>query len=313
MNIVIVHNSVIPARYYGGIERVIWDLGKELASLGHVVTYLVPAGSLCPFAKIQVLNPAMPINIQIPENADLVHYHFNIQHFPEKPYLVTIHGNLPESYKMLPNSGFVSRNHAKRHGAEAFVYNGLDWDEFEKVDKFRKQNYVHFLGKAAWKVKNVKGAIRIAAANNTQIKVMGGTRLNFKMGFRYTLSKWAQFYGMVDNAQKAAILKNSGALVFPVLWDEPFGLAIIESLFFGCPVLATRRGSLPEIVCSEFGFLSDSIKELEDNFEIIYSFDPERCRDYAIEVFNSKRMALNYLVLYEKILNGELINPNLRG
>jgi glycosyltransferase involved in cell wall biosynthesis len=166
------------------------------------------------------------------------------------------------------------------------------------------------LGKAAWRVKNVRSAINIAHQNKTEIKILGGARLNIKMGFRLTTSKWASFYGMVGGNEKLELLKHSKALIFPVLWHEPFGLAIIESLFFGCPVLGTKYGSLPELIHKEIGFLSNNQQELVDEFKNLTSFNPILCHEYVTDIFKSKLMAENYLLLYEKILNGGKINKN---
>lgn len=311
MHIVIAHNSKIPAINYGGIERVIWYLGLELTKMGHKITFLVQEGSTCPFAEVLILNPGISIQKQIPQNTDFVHFHFQPKQKIQVPFLVTVHGNLPANTLFDLNTNFVSKNHALRYGADAFVYNGLDWDDYGKPDFTGKGNYVHFLGKAAWRIKNVRSAISIAHQNKTEIKILGGTRLNFKMGFRFTSSKWATFYGMVGGVQKLDLLNHSKALIFPVLWHEPFGLAITESLFFGCPVLGTKYGSLPELISDEFGFLSNNQFELVREFKNIDSYNPRVCHQYAADIFNSKNMAKNYLLLYEKILNGEKINKDL--
>jgi glycosyltransferase involved in cell wall biosynthesis len=311
MQIVIAHNSKIPAINYGGIERVIWYLGLELTKMGHKITFLVQKGSTCPFAEVLILNPGISIQKQIPQNTDFVHFHFQPEQKIQVPFLVTVHGNLPANTLFDRNTNFVSKNHALRYGADAFVYNGLDWDDYGKPDFTGKGNYVHFLGKAAWRIKNVRSAISIAHQNKTEIKILGGTRLNFKMGFRFTSSRWAAFYGMVGGVQKLDLLNHSKALIFPVLWHEPFGLAITESLFFGCPVLGTKYGSLPELISDEFGFLSNNQFELVREFKNIDSYNPRVCHQYAADIFNSKNMAENYLLLYEKILNGEKINKDL--
>lgn len=308
MKIVIAHNSKIPVFRYGGTERVIWDLGYELVQMGHSVSFLVAKGSQCSFANVLIFNPEISVKHQIPAGTDVVHFHFLPNEKIAIPHIITIHGNLPPEIKFPKNVNFVSQNHAKRYGADAFVYNGLNWNEYGKPDFKTKQNYVHFLGKAAWRIKNVRGAIRIAAKNKTEIKILGGTRINFKMGFRFTTSKWAKFYGMVGGSKKLEILNHSRALIFPVLWHEPFGLAIIESLYFGCPVIGTKFGALPELVTTEVGFLSNSEKELMHGFKQIDSFNRLHCHEYARDLFNSKVMAENYLNLYQKILNGEQIN-----
>jgi len=310
MNIVIIHKSKIPATEYGGIERVIWYLGVELAKMGHKITFLVKAGSECGFADVKILNPSISINKQIPVNTDFVHFHFNPSEMIDLPHLITVHGNLPSETLFFSNTNFVSKNHAVRYGADAFVYNGLDWNDYGKHDFSGKGNYVHFLGKAAWRLKNVRGAINIAHQNKTEIKILGGTRLNFKMGFRFTISKWASFYGMVGGEEKLDLLRHSKALIFPVWWHEPFGLAIIESLYFGCPVMGTKYGSLPELITDEIGFLSNKEQELITAFKSLGAFSSKICHEYAADNFNSKIMAQNYMSLYEKILNGEKINKN---
>ena len=311
MKICIVHNNKIPVTLYGGIERVIWDLGFELAQMGHKITYLVPNGSQCPFAQVKFLNQELPLEQQIPADAELVHLHFQPDAEIQRPHLVTIHGNLPPETTFYPNTSFVSQNHAVRYGAEAFVYNGLRWEKYGGAELEFKERYVHFLGKAAWRVKNVKGAIQIAHANQIPIKILGGRRLNLKMGIRFTTSKWATFYGMVGGGQKLQLLRHSSALIFPVQWHEPFGLAIIESLYFGCPVVGTKYGALPELVPAEVGILSNSQEELIERFHEIYSFDRQRCHDYAVENFSALEMAKNYLELYSRILNGEQINTKI--
>jgi glycosyltransferase involved in cell wall biosynthesis len=308
MNIVIVNNSKIPAIKYGGTERVIWYLGHELVKMGHKVTYLVMNGSYCPFAGVRIFNEQLPVVSQIPGDTDIVNFHCQPSEEIEIPYLVSVHGNLPPETVFFRNTHFLSENHAARYGSGAFIYNGLDWNDYGQPTLEKKSDYVHFLGKAAWKVKNVKGAIEIARRNKTEIKILGGSRINFKMGFRITLSKWATFYGMVGGEEKNELLRRSKALLFPVLWHEPFGLAVIESLYFGCPVLGTNYGALPELVTFETGYLSDSPEELAEVFKNIGSFNGNTCHEYARETFNSAVMAKNYLKLYEQVLNGYTIN-----
>lgn len=311
MNILIAHNSKIPAFKYGGIERVIWYLGEELVKLGHKITYLVPEGSFCEFADVIAIDLNQAIDNQIPEHIDLVHLHFHPDNKIEFPHLITLHGTLPKETEYYINTSFVSANHAKRHGADCFVYNGLNWDDYGTPDLIGNKNYVHFLGKAAWRLKNVKDAIKIAKKNETEIKILGGTRLNIKMGPRLTLTKWAKFYGMVGGDKKNELLKYSKGLVFPVKVHEAFGLAMIESLYFGSPVLGTKFGSLPEIITRDFGFLSNSFHELVEGFKNLDSFNRKICHDYAADNFSSKVMAKNYLKLYERILNSEKINKNV--
>ncbi len=124
---------------------------------------------------------------------------------------------------------------------------------------------------------------------------MGGYRFNVKMGMRFTTTKYASFYGMVGAEKKNEILTRSKGLIFPVFWHEPFGLAIIESLYFGCPVIGTKYGALPELINREFGFLSNSQNELTEAFRNLDNFSRNFCHEYALNKFNSKIMAENYL------------------
>ncbi|RFZ82285.1 glycosyltransferase family 4 protein [Mucilaginibacter terrenus] len=309
MNILLINNTRIPATKYGGTERMVWWLGRELVRLGHKVTYLVGAGSLCSFAKVLTYNPAADINSQIPDDVDVVHFQFQVQGFTKKPYIVTVNDN-PGGHPLDRNSVFVSGNHAARHGATAFVYNGLDSADYPIPDLKGKRNYFHFLAKAAWRVKNVKGAIDVATISKNKLVVLGGTRLNIKMGFRFTPNLNVSFKGMVDDQQKAALMNNSKGLIYPVRWNEPFGIAITESLYFGCPVFGTPYGSLPELVPSDVGFLSNSKHELAEAMKNADSYNRQRCHQYVMDNFNITKMANEYLKLYEAVAHGATINKN---
>ncbi len=134
------------------------------------------------------------------------------------------------------------------------------------------------------------------------LAVLGGHRLNFKRGFRFTFSPRVKFFGMVGGQQKLDLLNKSRGLIFPVIWDEPFGLAIIESLYFGCPIFGSKRGSLPELVQPETGFLSNKLSELAAAAREQH-FDPVACHELAKERFNAHRMASDYLVKYQRIIS----------
>jgi glycosyltransferase involved in cell wall biosynthesis len=307
LKIVIVNKGYIPVLNYGGTERVVWALGKELAKLGHEVIFMVKAGSTCDFAKVLAIDESKSILEQLPKNIDIVHFNFTPQNIEQLtiPHVITIHGNSNFQEKLSKNAIFLSKNHAERHNSTSFVYNGLDWDEYTPPTFKKTYNHFHFLGNAAWRVKNVQGAIDIVTKiPSAKLHVLGGTRLNLKMGFRLTLSPKVRFHGMVGGQTKFDLLNKSSGLIFPVLWHEPFGLAVIESLFYGSPVFSTPYGSLPELINNEFGFLSNNKVELVQAIKNIESYKPTKCHEYAKEVFNSKNMALAYLKKYEEVLNG---------
>lgn len=312
MNILLVLNETkIPALLYGGTQRVMWYLGKELSLMGHRVSFLAKKGSVCPFAKVLAYNPARPVADQVPDEIDIVHFNNGVpENFSKKPYIVTFHGNAI-STPIGRNAVFVSRNHAARFGSESFVYNGLDWSDYGALNTTEQRTYFHFLGNAAWRVKNVRGCISmIRKMPHERLYVLGGYRINLKMGIRITLTPPCKvsFKGMVGGEKKIQYLQHSRGLLFPVLWDEPFGLAITESLYCGSPVFGTCHGSLPELVNSEVGFLSNHQAELIRHIRENYDYSPQLCHEYAGDLFNSKRMAMAYLKKYEQVLNGECLN-----
>ncbi len=224
MNILIVDSGIIPAKKYGGTERVIWYLGKELVRMGHKVTFLVQKGSVCDFTNVLFLDPKKKLSKQIPASTDIVHFNFVPEEPIEKPYIITIHGNGNDFRKFDLNTVFVSKDHASRFGSESFIHNGLDWDDYGKPDLDSKREYFHFLGKAAWRVKNVQGAIDvITSTKREELMVLGGRRLNLKMGFRFTLSPRVHFCGMVGGEEKNTLLRKSKGLILPVRWHEPLG------------------------------------------------------------------------------------------
>lgn len=310
MNIVIVaENSLIPVEKYGGAQRVIWSLGRELPRIGHFVSYLVRRGSACPFAKIIERNPSVPIIAQIPENTDVVHFNSPVpQNFP-LPFIETIHGNFNKN--ITQNAVFVSRNHAERFGCKSYVYNGLDWSEYGDVELDNKRTYYHFLGKAAWRVKNVRGSIQVAKQlDNETLHVLGGQRFNFKMGWRFTFSPNIHFHGMVGGKEKFQLLNGSRGMIFPVIWHEPFGLAVIESLYFGAPIFCTPYGAMPEIVTLETGYMTSSAADMVNAIRNA-DFSPKICHEYARDTFNSRRMAEGYLSKYEIVMNGKMLNSTV--
>lgn len=311
MNILlIIHNSKIPVANYGGIERVVWYLAKELADMGHHVSLLAAAGSTCPFAKVIAYNPNLPFAEQIPEGTDIIHCQNGAdESIADFPHVVTAHCNYMKG-KLDKNTIFVSKNHAERYGSNCYVYNGMDWNDYGTVQLDNARTYYHFLGKAAWRVKNVRGAIStINAMPHERLRVLGGYRFNFKMGLRFTFSPKISFEGMVGGNNKLRLLNGSKGLIFPVLWDEPFGIAITESLYFGAPVFGTPYGSLPELVNEEVGFLTNNQKELIDHLQNHYHYSPKTCHEYAADKFNSRVMAKSYVEKYEQVLNGKTLNP----
>jgi len=314
MHILIIDiTSQLPAILYGGTERVIYDLGKALNNKGHKLTYLVKEGSVINFANVIIYNQQKSINKHIPKDVDIVHFHSFVGFEKvDKPYIFTMHGNGSIIDDFDINTVFLTEDHARRHGADCYVYNGLDWNNYEITNLEENRTYYHFLGKASWSIKNLLDTCKIAIKAKAKLIVMGGkkwTFKNIKNGMFYKLSSSIKYVGMVDNRHKIKIMSKSKGLIFPVLWNEPFGLAIIESLYAGCPVFGPNYGSIPELITEEFGYTSNSISKIAHKMtERKYS--AKTCHEYALNNFSSEVMANGYLECYQKVLNGETLNKS---
>ncbi|MCF8332317.1 MAG: glycosyltransferase [Bacteroidales bacterium] len=298
---IINRNSIIPVFKYGGTQRDIYAQGKELAKLGHKVSYLVKKGSNCPFGEIIAYDPQKTLDEQIPIDTDIVHFHDRPDETIKKPYIVTVHGNGKPGETYDINAVFVSKNHAYRHNSKRYVYNGLDFDLLGKPNLDHPRKHLLFLAKASRKIKNLKGSIEITKKAGKKLAVVGGKKLNIDPQIKY--------YGMLGGEEKNRMIQNSEALLFPVLWHEPLGLAILESLYFGCPVFGTPFGSLPELISSELGFISNSKSELTEAIKNSGSYDPVKCHQFVADNFSARKMTENYLQLFEEVLNGHDLNP----
>ena len=304
MHIALVHHAVIPPKKYGGTERVVFWLAKALISKGHQVTVLAKEGSVIPGATLIPFKENW--ESQIPANVDVVHLWTSPRETPKKPYLVTIEGNGRAGEKFLPNTVFVSAKHASFHGSQNFVYNGIDLETFESSPN--KENYLVFLAKASWKVKNLEGAIQVAQKAKMPLHILGSRDWPFGIHkvFQKALSvlvpgsRMIQYWGMVGDAEKKEVLKKARGLIFPVLWHEPFGIAVIEALASGCPVFATPYGSLPELVTPDVGTLSNSVETLAQSI-LQSKFLPENCIRRVKQEFTMEKMAEKYLKYYQAI------------
>jgi len=303
MRILIVNDTLLPAHLYGGTERVIWWLGKELVRLGHQVTFLAKEGSTCPFGKMLFYNPQVPLNDQIPADIDVIHLNFQPQEQIIKPYLITHHGNFHDRDEFDINTVFVSRNHAERNGSTRFVHNGLDPEEYGEVNLAQNRKYLLFLAYAKRPAKNLKHCSLITRKTGNVLAVVGGK------GTWWRWRPWMDYKGFLGGEEKNAVLRDSKALLFPVRWHEPCAITLLEALYFGLPVFGTTYGCLPEIVTPEAGFLSNSVSALIEAVKDLDRYNPRRIHEYACDKFSAKRMTQDYLKLYEQVLNGQSLNP----
>jgi glycosyltransferase involved in cell wall biosynthesis len=307
MHIALYFHGRLPVRGYGGTQRVVVWLARGLAELGHQVTLLAPAGSSVPEAKLIALEspdmrrPGFDLTRLLPGSMDILHAHAPLVTSPRHPHLFTLHGNLGAARTPPPNTIFLSADHARRHGSTAFVYNGVDPSEFA----FRavKDNYDLFLGRLH-SIKGYRWAIEGARRVGRPLVIAGGWRPTFRRGLR--------FVGSVDGARKAELLANAACLWMPALWDEPFGLTLVEAMMSGTPVLGTRRGALPEVVTGEVGALGDTLEDLVRLRPEVERCEPEVCRAHAEQWFSHLVMAEEYVRVYRHYLANGSLPPGKR-
>jgi glycosyltransferase involved in cell wall biosynthesis len=307
MHVALYFHGRLPVAGYGGTQRVVVWLGRALVQLGHRVTLLAAAGSHIEGVNTVELNaratsrPGLDLTPFLPPALDILHAHAPLSIAPECPHVFTLHGNLRPGRTPGRNTIFLSANHARRHGSRAFVYNGVDPSEF--VFRREKGDYDLFLGRLH-SVKGYRWAMAGAKRTGKRLLVAGGWRLSLRRDLK--------FVGTVSGQTKADLLAGAACLWMPALWDEPFGLTLVEAMMSGTPVLGTRRGALPEIVSAEVGELGDTLEELVARRGAIDRLDPYACRGRAERWFTHTRMAEEYVRMYQHYLaSGRLPDGHL--
>jgi glycosyltransferase involved in cell wall biosynthesis len=303
----------IPPRFYGGVERIIYWLGKALIELGHQVTLIANPQSEIPGAELRAIsadekNPAwMKL---IPDSTDIVQLFNEFAPDINKPFLIRFGGNPRPDAQFHPNTVFLSQRHAELHGSRHFVHNGLDPNEYSFSEK--REDYAIFLAKARWPAKNLAGAIQVARRAGIELRVLGSRNWPFDLQKFLPPIRGVRYYGMLGGREKFELLARARCLIFPVRWHEPFGNAVIEALASGCYVAATPYGSLPEIVTSETGLLSAKADELAEAVKNPGRFNPQKCRERVLSGgFTHLDMAKKFLKFYERILaHGSLLEKS---
>jgi glycosyltransferase involved in cell wall biosynthesis len=298
MRVTLLHHTRLPVRGYGGTERVVVSLARGLAELGHEVALVAPEGSRVPEARV-VPVPGRLIGRRgfdpaafLPPGTDIVHAFFPLSAALPIPWVWTLEGTTRPGIVRPPNTIYVSSDHARRHQSESFVYNGLD--PAELAFRAGKDDYDLFLGRLH-RSKGYHWAIEGAARSRRRLVVAGG--------WRPTLSRRVRFVGEVDGKRKADLLAGARLLWMPAQWDEPFGLTLIEALWSGTPVLATRRGALPEVLSPEVAAFGDTLDELVAAIPEAEARHPEACRARAERYFSHREMADGYLRFYRAFLS----------
>ena len=327
----------VPPRLYGGTERVVSYLTEELVRLGHDVT-LFASGDSQTSARLVACAPhalrldprvrdALPHHLLMLERVrkqahefDVLHFHVEHIHLPIfRPFarkcVTTLHGrldlpDLPPLYREFRDMALVSISDAQRAplpGATfmATVYHGLP----EPVCPFNpapRGDYLAFIGRVSPE-KGLERAIEIAKLAGMRLRIaakVDGTEEQF---FRTRIAPLLrhpliEFIGEVDEATKPALLGNARALLFPIDWPEPFGLAMIEAMSCGTPVIAWPHGSVPEIVEDGVnGRIVDTVDAAVAAVHDIGRIDRGRVRERCEERFSAQRMARDYLAVYRSL------------
>jgi len=308
VHIVQFQHTKVPVEKYGGAQRIVVWLSQALVALGHDVTLLAGRGSRVAGVRVVEIDadavrvPGFDVQRHVGRPVDLMHYHELIRHPPNVPHVATLHGNLGPGLVAPPYVVCVSENHAKRHGTAAFVHNGVRLDECE----FRvvKDDFDLFLARLH-SSKGWRTAVAAAKAERFRLVVAGGWRPSF--------SRWVRFVGEVGGDRKRELLAGARCLWMPVQWEDPCPVNVLEALASGTPVLATPRGSLPELVGPDGGGIAATFEDLLALRRRLGDFDPNACRRRAERYFTHLRMARDYVRMYEGLLAHGRLPAGRRG
>lgn len=329
-----------PPQFYGGTERIVSYLTEELVNQGHDVTLFATGDSrtraqlaaCVPFALR--LNPQvkdyLPYHIvmldQVRRRAgefDILHFHIDMLQFPvvrdfAGRTLTTLHGrlDLPDLkplYAAFPDIPLVSISRAQRSPLpdglnwRGAVYHGLPSGLLNPTLS-AGQGYLAFLGRISPE-KRPDRAIEISARTGIPLRIAAKVD-------RVDQAYWEQqiqpmiaatptveYIGEIEEAQKAAFLGGARALLFPVDWPEPFGLAMIEAMACATPVIAFRAGAVEEIVEDGVtGFIVDTLAEATAAVGRLGSLDRARVRAAFDKRFTVERMAKDYVSIYHGLI-----------
>lgn len=329
--------EAVPPKLYGGTERVVFWLTEELVQMGHEVT-LFASGDSVTNARLEPCSPkALRLDRNSPDpmlaygamltriaeqagQFDVLHAHLDWIHIPllrclGVPFVTTLHGRLDHpalatlSRNSFPDARFVSISDAQRTPLPqanwaGTVYHGLPGNLL--APNYEPEGYLAFLGRIT-PDKGPETAIHLARAAGMRLKIAAkivrAERHYFTQRIKPLLdSTDVEFVGEIDEAHKAEFLGNAAALLFPICWPEPFGLVMIEAMACGTPVVAFRCGSVPEVV--EDGLTGYVVGPDEGLSGIRHAatLDRPRVRVRFEQRFTARRMAEDYIQIYERVI-----------
>jgi len=309
----LINHPVPPKLNSGGSNRSVTWLAEAQAKAGDNVIVCSPEGrSTDFFTHIELANQASPetLNQILPSGVDIIHLHEGFHAIAEatqqlnRPFIQTIRNNaaLAMPGQLACNAVYLSEAHMKLHNGRRFVYNGIPIDQYKYSQK--KQDFLLFLAKVKRSKKGVQTAIKVARGLGEKLVIAGGYRLG-------SPATWVPFWPGVDSVgpvageRKLDLLALTKALLIPIRWDEPFGLTVAEAFASGTPVIAMRRGAMPELINDgQTGFLCDSPEDMMAAIRRLNEISPAACRREAEARFSIERVALDYGDLYKEIMAG---------
>jgi glycosyltransferase involved in cell wall biosynthesis len=331
----------VPPPLYGGIELVVDELARGFSASGHEVVLFTTGDSTCPVEKRWVLPAAegMRIGAAVPElrhataaldalgDCDLIHDHtlagplLAAARGMPMPVVTTVHGPLNEDlqaiYRALGDRVPIIAISRAQHAAApdipiaGVIHHGIDASLFEVGDGTGDSDgeYCLFLGRMA----PDKGPHRaIEVARKAGMRVLMAAKMREAFEVRYftemvepLLGPDAVYLGEVPHQQKLELLAGATALLFPIRWNEPFGLVMLEAMACGTPVLAFREGAAPEVVVDGVtGYLNDDEADMVQALRRIHEISRADCRAAVEGYFSTERMVADHITLFEALRAG---------
>ena len=334
----------VPPKLYGGTERVISWLIEELVQLGHEVTLLASGDSATSATLVPVWPRALRLGrprcdpaaahtalleriAQLAPQFDVIHCHTDWTHLPlltrlGVPFLTTLHNRLDtpglqEVVRQFPDAPFISISNDQRTPLSdvnwlGTIYHGLPPESLQPGLETNR-SYLAFLGRLS-PDKGPETAIRLALAARMPLRIAAklprAERGYFKEQLKPLIDgDQIQIIGEVNDRTKESFLTNAAALLFPIDWPEPFGLVMIEAMACGTPVIALRRGSVPEVIEDGVtGFIVDSEDEALQAIKRLPELDRHKVRAGFERRFTARRMAEDYVRHYQLLARPRRVN-----
>jgi glycosyltransferase involved in cell wall biosynthesis len=329
----------VPPKLYGGTERVVSYLTEELIKQGHDVTLFASGNSQTKARLIPGCETAIRLHRKLvvdpiiyhikmlekvfrqSSDFDVVHFHLDYLHLPlwhrqaPSPFVTTLHGRLDiqelgRLFREYPGDPFVSISDAQRSPLSwlkwlGTVHHGLPVDLLPF--NLEPEGYLAVLGRICPE-KGIEQAIEVAVRAGRQLKIAAKVdrvdRVYFETRVKPLLRHpLIEFVGEIDEEEKKEFLGNAAALLMLIDWPEPFGLAMIEAMACGTPVIARPCGSVPELLVNgKTAWITDTVAEAVEAVKNIHLLRREDCRNEFETRFNAERMARDYVALYEQLL-----------